>query len=61
MEFLGPDMLGDVTVLAVLSVVLLAILFLLRMMFKLTASLFRLGCVLIFIVVLAVAAGMFLL
>ncbi|HSM58738.1 MAG TPA: hypothetical protein VK879_21465 [Candidatus Sulfomarinibacteraceae bacterium] len=61
MELLGPEMLGDVTVLAVLSVILLAVLFLLRLMFKMTARLFRLGCALIFIIVFVVAAGLFLL
>lgn len=59
MEFLDPAMLGDVTVLVVLSVVLLAVLLLLRLMFKLTATLFRLGCALIFIVVLVVAGFLY--
>lgn len=60
MEFFDPGMLGDVTVLVVLSVVLLAVLLLLRLMFKLTKTIFRLGCALIFIVVLAVGVVLFL-
>lgn len=45
---------GEVTQLIVLAVVLLVGLFLLRMLFKLTATLFRVGCFAILFIVAAV-------
>lgn len=45
---------GEVTQLIVLAVVLLVGLFLLRMVFKLTATLFRVGCFAILFIVAAV-------
>jgi hypothetical protein len=56
MEFLS----GDIITLIVLAVILLGILGLLRLMFKLTASVFRLGCALVFLIVAGVAAYLFL-
>ena len=45
---------GEVTQLIVLAVVLLVGLFLLRLMFKLTATLFRVGCFAVLFIVAAV-------
>lgn len=46
---------GDTITLVVLAVILLAGLFLLRVTFKLTATLFRVGCGLVFLIVVAAA------
>lgn len=54
MEFLDPNVIGNIPFLIGLGVVLLVILLVLRIMFKLTATLFRLGCgLIIFIVIVA--------
>ena len=52
--------LGDIVSLAVLAVILLAGLLVLRLMFKLTATLFRLGCFVVLVIVVGVAILMFL-
>jgi hypothetical protein len=44
MELVSPFSTGDLVSLAVLAVLLLAALLVLRVMFRLTATLFRLGC-----------------
>lgn len=46
---------GNIVTLVVLTVILLAALLVLRVMFKLTATLFRLGCLVIAFIVGAVA------
>jgi hypothetical protein len=46
---------GDIVSLVVLAVILLGVLLLLRVMFKLTATLFRLGCFVIAFIVVAAA------
>jgi hypothetical protein len=51
---------GDLVSLAVLAVILLAVLFVLRIMFKLTATLFRLGCFVVVFIVGVVALFMYL-
>ena len=51
---------GEIISLVVLSVLLLAGLIALRVMFKLTAALFRLGCFVIFLIVAGAAALLFL-
>jgi hypothetical protein len=51
---------ADIVTLVVLTVILLAGLFLLRLMFKLTASLFRLGCFVVLLIVAGAAVFMFL-
>jgi hypothetical protein len=53
MEVLSALSMADIVSLAVLAVILLSVLFVLRLIFKLTATLFRLGC----FVVLAIVAG----
>ncbi len=50
-----PFAAGDLTTLVILAVVLLVVLLALRVMFKLTATLFRLGCLVIAFIVGAVA------
>jgi len=55
MELLNAYSTGDLLTLAALGVVLLVALFVLRAMFKLTAALFRLGCVAILFIVVAAA------
>lgn len=55
MEFLNATSTGDLVSLAVLAAVLLGALLVLRVMFKLTATLFRLGCFAIIFIVAAVA------
>jgi hypothetical protein len=50
MDLLDPSMLGDAATLAILGVILLVALFLLRLVFKVTAALFRLGCLFIFLI-----------
>mgnify|MGYP000045570202 FL=1 len=52
--------LGDVVSLAVLAVILLAALLVLRLMFKLTATLFRLGCFIVLAIVVGAAILMYL-
>jgi len=52
--------LGDVVSLAVLAVILLAALLVLRLMFKLTATLFRLGCFVVLAIVVGAAILMYL-
>lgn len=51
---------GELVNLAVLAVILLAVLLVLRAMFKLTATLFRLGCFVVVFIVAAVALFMYL-
>lgn len=51
---------GDIVSLVVLAVILLAGLFVLRLMFKLTATLFRLGCFIALMIVVGAAILMFL-
>ncbi len=55
MELLNAYSTGDLLTLAALGVVLLVALLVLRAMFKLTATLFRLGCVAILFIVVAAA------
>ena len=52
---------SDIVSLVVLAVILLAGLLVLRLMFKLTATLFRLGCFVIFIIVAGVAIVLYIL
>lgn len=51
MEMINSLGTGDLTTLIVLAVILLGVLFLLRMAFKLTKTMFRLGCAIVFLVV----------
>lgn len=51
---------GDIVSLVVLAVILLAVLLVLRAMFKLTATLFRLGCIVIAFIVGAAALLLYL-
>lgn len=53
METINALSTGDIVTLVILAVILLAVLFVLRLIFKLTATLFRLGC----FVVLAIVVG----
>lgn len=55
MEFLDPNVIGNLPFLIGLGVVLLVVLLALRVIFKLTATLFRLGCGLVIFIVLAAA------
>lgn len=50
---------GEIITLVVLAVVLLAILGLLRMAFKLTATIFKLGCAVVFLIVAGAAVFLF--
>lgn len=52
---------GEIITLVVLAVVLLGILGLLRVAFKLTATVFRLGCAIVFLLVAGAAVFLFLL
>jgi len=52
---------GEIITLVVLAVVLLGILALLRVAFKLTATVFRLGCAIVFLLVAGAAVFIFLL
>ncbi|MFW6097100.1 MAG: hypothetical protein ACOC9Z_03445 [Chloroflexota bacterium] len=52
---------GELTTLIVLAIVLLGVLFLLRMAFKLTKTMFRLGCAIVFLVVAGAAVFLFVL
>ncbi len=51
MEMINSLGTGELTTLIVLAVILLGVLFLLRMAFKLTKTMFRLGCAIVFLVV----------
>lgn len=51
MEMINSLGTGELTTLIVLAIVLLGVLFLLRVAFKLTKTMFRLGCAIIFLVV----------
>jgi hypothetical protein len=55
MELLNAFSTGDLLSLAVIAVILFAALLVLRTMFKLTATLFRLGCFAILFIVAAAA------
>lgn len=55
MEILKAYSTGDLVSLAALAVILLGVLLVLRLMFKLTATLFRLGCFAILFIVAAAA------
>lgn len=55
MEIINSLGTGELTTLIVLAVILLGVLFLLRMAFKLTKTMFRLGCAIVFLVVAAAA------
>lgn len=55
MEILQNLQTQDITQLIVIAAVLLVVLFLARMAFKLTATLMRIGCLAIFLIVAAVA------
>lgn len=55
MELLNAYSTGDLLSLAALGVILLVALFVLRAMFKLTATLFRLGCLAIVFIIAAAA------
>jgi len=59
MELVNAFSSGDVVYLVILSVLLLAGLVALRVMFKLTAALFRLGCFVIFLIVAGAGAFLF--
>ena len=52
---------GEIITLVVLAVVLLGILALLRVAFKLTATVFRLGCAIVFLLVAGASVFIFLL
>ena len=54
MDLLSEPLLGDTVTLIVLGVILLGGLLLLRIIFKLTATLFRVGCGLILFILIAV-------
>lgn len=51
---------GDIVSLVVLAVILLAALFVLRLIFKLTATIFRLGCFIVLVIVVGAAILLFL-
>jgi hypothetical protein len=55
MDLLDPSTLGDAATLAILGMILLLALFLLRLVFKVTAALFRLGCLFIFLILIGAA------
>lgn len=61
MEMINSLGTGELTTLIVLAIVLLGVLFLLRMAFKLTKTMFRLGCAIIFLVVAGAAVFLFVL
>jgi hypothetical protein len=61
MELLNGVGSGELITLVVLAVVLLGILALLRIAFKLTATVFKLGCAIVFLIVAGAAVFMFLL
>ena len=51
---------GDIVTLVILAVILLAVLLVLRLIFKLTATLFRLGCFIVLAIVVGAAILMYL-
>ena len=59
MELMNALSSGDIVSLVILSIVLLVVLLAVRMMFKLTATLFRVGCFVIFLIVAGAAAFLF--
>ncbi len=59
MELVNSFSSGEVVYLVILSVLLLAGLVAVRVMFKLTATLFRLGCFVVFLIVAGAAAFLF--
>ncbi len=61
MEAIGGLGSGELITLAVLAVVLLGILGLLRVAFKLTATVFKLGCAVVFLLLVGAAIFMFVL
>lgn len=61
MEIVNSFGTGEITTLVVLAVILLGVLFLLRMAFKLTATMFRLGCAIVFLIVAGAAVFFFVL
>lgn len=61
MEIINLFGAGEITTLVVLSVILLGVLFLLRVAFKLTKTMFRLGCAIVFLVVAGAAVFLFVL
>lgn len=60
METISALSTGDIVTLLILAVILLAVLFVLRLIFKLTATLFRLGCFVVVAIVVGVAILMYL-
>jgi hypothetical protein len=60
MELIDTFSMGDLATLAVLAVILFVGLLVLRVMFKLTATLFRLGCFAILLIVGAAALMIYL-
>lgn len=61
MEIINSLGAGEMTTLIVLAVILLGVLFLLRMAFKLTKTMFRLGCAIVFLIVAGAAVFLFVL
>lgn len=59
MEFMTTLLSGEIITLVILSALLLAGLIALRVIFKLTAILFRLGCFVIFLIVAGAAVFLF--
>lgn len=59
MEILNTFTSVDIATLVILSVLLLGGLLALRVMFKLTATLFRVGCFIVFLIVAAAGAFLF--
>lgn len=59
MELLNTFSSGDIVSLVILSILLLVGLIALRVMFKLTATLFRLGCFVVFLIVAGAAAFLY--
>lgn len=61
MELLNGVGSGEIITLVVLAVVLLGVLALLRVAFKLTATVFKLGCAIVFLLVAGAAVYLFML
>lgn len=59
MELVDTFSSGEIVYLVILSVLLLAGLVAVRVMFKLTATLFRVGCFVVFLIVAGAAAFLF--
>ena len=59
MELMNALSSGDIVSLVVLAILLLVVLLAVRMMFKLTATLFRVGCFVIFLIVAGAAAFLY--